>query len=283
MDKVFNFSPNSKRWFSLEDFEGEIWKDIEEFKGCYLISNFGRVKTIKRNVSCCGKNRVKSYVVVKEKIKRYSDNGHGYIVVNLCKNDKNHIRYVHRLVASAFLPNPLNLPQVNHKDENKENNVIGNLEWCTGLYNNNYGTAKIRGKYTYKKNGHNRSVDMYDKQGNFVKHYECAYDMERDGIKRREAYNVCYGRSRSYKNCVFRFSSDNFSYRKTDVYPKGKKKQVIKTDVNGNILKIYISIKEAERENGLNRNYLYSATYASTRKAFINGAYYEIKNTTKSE
>ncbi len=68
----------------------------------------------------------------------------GYKVVALCNNGKRSTKTVHRLVASAFVPNPDNLPQVNHKDEDKHNNNVENLEWCTHKYNANYGTAKER-------------------------------------------------------------------------------------------------------------------------------------------
>ena len=63
----------------------------------------------------------------------------GYQTVTLCKNSKLKSHHIHRLVAEAFLDNPKNLPQVNHKDENKLNNCVDNLEWCTPSYNNNYG------------------------------------------------------------------------------------------------------------------------------------------------
>lgn len=73
------------------------------------------------------------------------DNGNGYFIVSLVNDDnirKNY--YVHRLVAQAFIPNPNNYPQVNHKDEDKTNNHASNLEWCTAAYNNSYGTKLIR-------------------------------------------------------------------------------------------------------------------------------------------
>lgn len=71
-------------------------------------------------------------------------NHNGYPHVNLCVNGKMKRFQVHRLVAMAFIPNPDNLPCVNHKDENKSNNHVENLEWCTQKYNNNYGTANKR-------------------------------------------------------------------------------------------------------------------------------------------
>lgn len=65
----------------------------------------------------------------------------GYKTVSLCKDKRTHTKLVHRLVAEAFIPNPDNLPQVNHKDEDKENNTVSNLEWCTNYYNIHYGTG----------------------------------------------------------------------------------------------------------------------------------------------
>ena len=259
----------SERWYSLEDYEGEIWKDVVGFEGYYLVSNYGRIKSV---------SRIHTHTngIIPSKIKRYGDNGNGYLIVHLSKNSISHTKYVHRLVAIAFLPNPLNLPEVNHKDEDKSNNRLENLEWCTGLYNTNYGTGKYRGQEKRKKNGWLKSIDMYDLKGNLLKHYRCAYDVEKDGLSRRSVYNVCYKKNKSYKGCVFRFSGDPFSYSCTRHNTKGKKKNVIKTDINGNIICVYTSIKEAEKKNNLNRNYLYTTTYASTKKAFVNGCYYEI-------
>ena len=268
---------NSPRWLSLEDFEGEIWKEIQGYEGLYAVSNYGRIKSLERKIPCKGKGGSRSYVIVHEKIKTLSDNGHGYCIIILSRSNRPKICYVHRLVALAFLPNPLNLPCVNHKDENKTNNNVSNLEWCTYLYNNMYGTAKTRMKKTRIENDQNRAIDMYDMKGNLLKHYETAYHIERDGLSRRAVYNVCNGRTKSYKGCIFVFHGEPYKGRELDSFPKGHKKRVVVTDTNGNVLKVYISIKQAERENNLSRNYLYSATYASTRKALINGMYFEIK------
>ena len=91
--------------------------------------------------------------IINNKICSQRDNGNGYQIVTLKNEDgKCQNFYVHRLVAQAFIPNPDNLPQVNHKDENKENNFVDNLEWCTSGYNNNYGTKKIRGVETRRNN-----------------------------------------------------------------------------------------------------------------------------------
>lgn len=288
-DKIQDFEVNSQRWLSLEDFEGEFWKNIQGYEGLYVVSNYGRVKSLERKIPCKKKGNSNSYVVVHEKIKCWGDNGNGYCITPLCKSGKSKMFYIHRLVAQAFIPNPLNLPDINHKDEDKRNNSVclnndgsicvekTNLEWCTCLYNNMYGTAKERMKKTRIENGNNRAIDMYDLYGNLLKHYEIGYHMERDGLSRRGVYNVCCGRAKSYKGCIFVFHGDEFRKKEIDSYPKGCTKKVIVTDFDGNVIKTYDSIKQAERENGLSRNYLYSATYASTRKAKINGLYFEIK------
>lgn len=114
----------------------EEWRDIEGYEGFYQVSNLGRVKSLARVVMRSdGKPNP-----VNEKILKYGMN-RDYCAVVLCKDRKKKMYKVHRLVAMAFLSNPHNLPEVNHKDENKKNNCVDNLEWCTSKYNTNYGTC----------------------------------------------------------------------------------------------------------------------------------------------
>lgn len=112
----------------------EKWKDINGFEGLYQISNTGKIKSFRRS---------SKFGSPEELILKPSIINSGYHVVTLYhENSKKRKYQVHRLVAEAFLPNPQNLPCVNHKDENKTNNNVDNLEWCTYQYNNNYGTAR---------------------------------------------------------------------------------------------------------------------------------------------
>lgn len=111
----------------------EIWKDIENYEGLYQVSNLGRVRSLDRVVT-----NYRGSFIKKGEIKAQSNLSKGYKGVCLCKDGKQKTHKVHRLVAQAFLPNPNNLPQVNHKDEDKTNNRVDNLEWCDNEYNINY-------------------------------------------------------------------------------------------------------------------------------------------------
>lgn len=137
----------------------EIWKDIVGYEGLYQISNYGRVKSL-------GNDKTR-----KERILKPIKSQKGYLRIIFCKKGKTKQFYIHCLVAENFIPNPLNLPQVNHKDENKENNCVYNLEWCDAKYNNNYGT---RIEKTCKK------VYQYSKRGIFIKEWDSTIDIERE-------------------------------------------------------------------------------------------------------
>lgn len=113
----------------------EIWKDVPGFEGLYQVSNTGKVKSFRKS---------SKYGSQPEYMLNPTINNTGYAQVTLYDNTKRSKFSVHRLVAQLFIPNPDNLPQINHKDENKLNNHVDNLEWCTASYNNAYGTAKIR-------------------------------------------------------------------------------------------------------------------------------------------
>lgn len=114
----------------------EIWKNVKGYEGLYQISNLGNVRSLKRNI------------ILKQS--QYSK----YNQVNLYKNGKRECVNVHRIVAIAFLNNPSNYECINHIDENKRNNAVNNLEWCSKKYNVNYGagnkkSSNIRSKYKF--------------------------------------------------------------------------------------------------------------------------------------
>ena len=138
----------------------EIWRCIPNYEGYYLVSNYGRVMTTgkKRNTP-----NSKSY---KRKIIKGGKNKLGYHSITLRDaNGNDKAWFVHRLVAITFLPNPNNLTDVNHKDENKSNNCLDNLEWISHKDNCNYGTIKTRIRDAGIKTRENKSKFIDIKSG----------------------------------------------------------------------------------------------------------------------
>ena len=158
----------------------EVWKNVVGYEGLYQVSNLGNVRSVDRNIfngKTLAKKRgktMKSYVV-----------RNGYVSTRLSKNGEVKNCLVHRLVAMAFIPNPNNLPQVNHKDENKQNNHVDNLEWCDRLYNNNYGTAKARHSASKKENPPNAILYEYENEVHSLKEWAKIKNVSYDKVKRR--------------------------------------------------------------------------------------------------
>lgn len=186
----------------------EIWKDIKGYEGLYQVSNYGRVKSLDRIHNHIYKSVCKPKFY-KGKIISANNNGHGYLWVVLCKNNKIMHKYIHRLVAEAFIPNPNNLPQVNHKDENMQNNCVDNLEWCTAKYNCNYGKRNIKCGQT-KKLLYGIKVKQYDLRGNLI-----ATIYERDAVKMPKVHYASLIKccKKIYNSCggyVWRYNDDKF-------------------------------------------------------------------------
>jgi len=150
----------------VPDLVGEIWKDISDYEGKYQVSNFGRVKGLNRyrttkhidgkQIGYIQKESLKSQKKLKPKRTRNDDSC--YLQVTLCKDGKVRTLSVHRLVAEEFLPNPDNKPYVNHKDGNRANNNVKNLEWTTNSENQEHAVFNIN-------NGLNpKPIIAYDKK-----------------------------------------------------------------------------------------------------------------------
>lgn len=197
----------------------EIWKMIPGYEGLYMVSSLGRVKSL--NYHRTGVEKV-----LKPVDKRY-------LRVRLFSKDgTNKLFSVHRLVAMAFIPNPDNLPEVNHKDENKLNNCVDNLEWCTRKYNANYGTAKqrwgekqrgrkkppeqvakqaakIRGRYNTKCS---KPVLQCSKDGEVIKEWPSMQEAERQfGFGHSNIAACCNGRAKTYKGFIWEYKEPQAS------------------------------------------------------------------------
>lgn len=199
MDNIRDYKFNSERWLSLEDFEGEVWKDIADYEGLYRVSSCGRVKSLERHVE----RKSGKTMFVKERICRPYMNK-GYLYVRLSKDGVQPNKKVHRLVAEAFIPNTNNYPDVNHKDEVPSNNIVSNIEWCTKEYNFTYGTRLKRMKETWRK-VYGVPIIRYNADGSISKKYECSKDLINDGFDRRAVYRCCNGRNIFHKGYKWGF------------------------------------------------------------------------------
>ena len=124
---------------------------VRGYEGKYVVDQFGRVFGVNRITTVHDNGRIYEKPIAGKQMKQ-SMHPKGYKTVTLTKDGKTKTVYVHRIVAEAFIDNQDNLPMVNHKDEDKTNNFVENLEWCTPSYNRTYGKAvekqakKLRGK-----------------------------------------------------------------------------------------------------------------------------------------
>ena len=162
----------------------EQWKDITGYEGLYQVSSKGRVRSFRKwkRAGCPD-----------EYILKPTPNNRGYHMVTLYSGTERHKYLVHRLVAEAFLPNDSGLPQVNHIDENVGNNSVENLEWCTAMYNNCYGTARFRTMVTKGQPVEQRLIN-----GQLLATYiSTAVAMEITGISRKEIAECVRGKLKS--------------------------------------------------------------------------------------
>ena len=129
-------------------------KDVKNYEGLYAVTSCGKIWSYRR-----------------QKFLKPGIYKKGYLYVNLCKDGKAKSYAVHRLVAEAYIPNPDNLPMINHKDECKTNNCLQNLEWCDASYNINYGTRNEKIK---------KPILQFDLNGNFICEWPSATDVGKE-------------------------------------------------------------------------------------------------------
>lgn len=170
----------------------EIWKDIDEFKGLYQISNYGRVKSLPKKI------KMRNQYTEKEMVLKPQKNRNGYYCVNLVDGKKtNKLCTIHRLVANAFIPNNENKPQVNHIDGDKSNNRVSNLEWCTAKENNEHAIKTGLKQDSYRR----KPIIQYDKKGNFIKKWKCGRDTNIQHV-----YEVCNGKRKTAGGYIWKYA-----------------------------------------------------------------------------
>lgn len=179
----------------------EIWKDIKGYENYYQVSNFGRVRSLDREVNANIKNNKK--VIKKGKILKCAKDTDGYNTITLSIYNKKRNRKICRLVAETFIPNPNNLPQVNHIDGNKSNDNIENLEWVTASENIIHAvkTGLINRQQFWKK------VGQYDENNNLIR----IWDNIKNASKEYNTTHItacCKGKRKKCKGFKWRYINE---------------------------------------------------------------------------
>ena len=186
----------------------EVWKDIVGYEGLYAVSNCGRVKSLER-LAWNGK----VYHILKGKILKPQKCINGYLYTSLSRDGKRKFYTIHRLVLSTFSPcENMSKLDVNHIDENKLNNVLSNLEWCTRSYNNNYGTHNARVAETLRgKSNTRKSIPIVQLalDGKYIRSYKSATDAAREcGGSNSGIIHCCKGNRKSHKGFKWMYLSE---------------------------------------------------------------------------
>lgn len=247
----------------MEDFKEE-WRPVVGYEGLYEVSDTGKIDRV--NYRNSGKRyRMKPTV-----------NREGYERLILYKDRKSKHILVHRIVAMAFIPNPNNYPQVNHKDEDKSNNDVTNIEWCSPKYNSNYGTRAKRRLEKMKK-----PIIQMTMDGDFVKKYDSIkHAVDAIGLKSSSISAACRGIKISAGGYKWRYEDEERNAKaikkreliekeyieKGYPYNRAHTKEVVQFTLNGDFVAKYSSAKEASKKTGIRKNVIYSACQGRDKK-----------------
>ena len=180
----------------------EIWKNIEGYEALYQVSNLGRVRSFGRDLMRKSRYGTMAPYHISGRVLKPLHSQGDYCYVHLFDKDGTSTNHkVHRLVAKAFVPNPDNLNEVNHIDEDKDNNRADNLEWCKHAYNCNYGTRNERSKAKRSE-----PIQQLDADGNVVAEYPSAIEAQRaTGTNRKRIRMCCNGKYKTAGGYCWKF------------------------------------------------------------------------------
>jgi len=238
---------NSERWLSIEDLDGEVWQSTSHKH--LLASNYGRLKREAHQTTVVRRGKRTHVVKYDERIYIQRKDKCGYLSICLTEDGMRKKLLVHRLISEAFIPNPKNLKYVNHKDENKANNVVDNLEWCTFEYNLNYGTCQKRHAESLRNvlRPKLRTIRQYTSNGMLVATYKGKTEIEQAGFVYTTVTRSCRHKYSSSQGYVWRYNDDPFSPIIHNYNIDCCKKTVLCYDKDMNLVAEYFGLKEAAK------------------------------------
>lgn len=230
----------------------EIWKPVKDegFEDFYEVSNLGRIRSVDRVVE--SKRGPLNY---KGRMISTPPNSDGYPAFNFCRAGSKKSAKVHQVVAKAFIPNPEGYPEVNHIDENKENNNVSNLEWCTREHNMNHGTGLQRmrehpNQVERRENSRVPIVGIRISDEKLIR-FESISEADRSGFQRRSLWSALNGYDKSHKGYVWCYEEDYSPIKAKALLREAKLKRVAHVDESGNIIRIFESQRHASEFIGV--------------------------------
>ena len=191
-----------------------VRKAVKGYEGYYEVDQFGRVFGLDRTITVADGDRTYEKPIAGRQLKQ-SMHSKGYKTVSLTKDGETKQMFVHRIVSEAFLPNPENLPMVNHKDEDKTNNFLENLEWCTAAYNRTYGSAVERHAKTIRGRKSEKRVAVIQRRpdGTFKERFSSVAEAAEAMNGSTSAISaVCKGKRRIAYGYLWEYADDFCSY-----------------------------------------------------------------------
>lgn len=169
----------------------EVWRDVAGYEGLYEVSSLGHVRSLDR-IGSNGRH-------LKEKKLKPRKNSRGYLYVNLYRKGKGKTMIIHRLVSKAFISNPYNYPEINHKNEIKTDNRVKNLEWCNRKYNNNYGHHNEKVAKALTNGPCSKPVLQLTLDGSLIKRWPSIMECDRCGFYQQCITDCCNGKRYTHK------------------------------------------------------------------------------------
>lgn len=252
--------------FTLVNLPGEVWKSVAGYEGLYSVSNYGRIKSLEKTVQGTdGKIRV-----LKPRIKKYAISN-GYPVVSLCKDSITRVKFVHRIIALAFLPNPEHKPNVDHINRNTLDFRLENLRWTTQKENmNNPNSVEYCRQHVNKKETAllanetkrqkgtktaPRMVFQYGLDGTFIAEYDSMNDAERKtGLCHSGIGQVLDKPAYTFGGCLWASRRCSNYTHTPNTFPFYK--PIVKFGSNGEVVAKWASMTKAAKDLGVSRKYL---------------------------